>query len=191
MVRLTVLIFLLLTSVAFAQQKPEIQMHRTQVADRDKSGWYPAVSTLGSFKASLPLPFNDFTIKANDPKVGVIVTHAVGCKSSDGFKLSITEMQIGSKMESPDLDAIVDNLKGKGNKVTDVDRSPYLGFEVISFAVSASNGGAFMKYIKTKNSLLSATLEYPAGGRESAIKLKSRFFDSIQFKPAGGMKITK
>jgi len=43
-----------------ATAEPKVEMHRLGVNVDDGSGWYPAVSTKGSFSILMPIPFNDF-----------------------------------------------------------------------------------------------------------------------------------
>jgi hypothetical protein len=166
-----------------AQENSNITLHRIQAAERDASGWYPAISTYGTFRISLPLPFNDFTVHAKDTNNGQIDMQIVGCKSSDGYTFTVIEMPIFQKTKISDLETIVEKFKGdRKNTVAGVDNSSYAGFSTISFEVAGPNSGAFMRYINANNSLMMVTLEYPKGGRDSAIKMKARFFDSVQWK---------
>ena len=41
-------------------------MHRVQAGSRNAQGWYDAQSTEGHFSISLPIPFNDFTVRGKD-----------------------------------------------------------------------------------------------------------------------------
>ena len=61
-------LFVAIPTIAVGTEPP-VKMYRYQVSVKDESGWYPAISTGGSFKAIMPLPFNDFSIKAKDPNV--------------------------------------------------------------------------------------------------------------------------
>ena len=56
------------------QEKPQMEMHRMQAETPGVSGWYLGESTYGSFVVQLPIPFNDFTVSAHDPKLGTIKT---------------------------------------------------------------------------------------------------------------------
>ena len=186
---LLIFLALLLTSPVPVHADGNITIHRFQVSAPDASGWYPAISTFGSFQVSLPLPFNDFTTHAQDPNVGPIDMHTVGCKSSDGYAYSVNEMPISGKMKNPNLDEIAELIKSnKGNKVTGIDESTYAGFATISFEVIGPNSSAFMRYIRTKNSLLSLTLEYPKGSRDLAERMMQRFFASLQWKSPAAIK---
>src|SRR5262245_31461615 len=63
--------------------KPQLEMHRQQATTPGDSGWYLAESTHGSFSVLMPIPFNDFTVTASDPKLGTIRTYAVGALSAE------------------------------------------------------------------------------------------------------------
>lgn len=76
--------------------KSAIQMHRQQVQDKDKNGWYPAKSTRGMFSVLLPLPFNDFSL-SDDDSADVSHVEVVGCKSSEGIKFSATRIYYAHK----------------------------------------------------------------------------------------------
>jgi len=74
---------LMVSTSAIAE--PKLEMHRVGVNAGDGSGWYPAVSTKGSFSILLPIPFNDFTTSDSDTDQ---VSHVVGGKSSEGIKFT-------------------------------------------------------------------------------------------------------
>src|SRR5258707_12657009 len=76
---------LIVSTSASATAEPKLEMHRVGVNVDDGSGWYPAVSTKGSFSILLPIPFNDFMTR--DPGTDE-VSHVVGGKSSEGIKFT-------------------------------------------------------------------------------------------------------
>ena len=85
-----------------ATAEPKLEMHRVGVNADDGSGWYPAVSSKGSFSILLPIPFNDFTTR--DPGTDE-VSHVVGGKSSEGIKFTAVELPVRAKTPA-DLAAI-------------------------------------------------------------------------------------
>lgn len=83
---------LVASTSATAQSK--LEMHRVGVNVDDGSGWYPAVSTKGSFSVLMPIPFNDFMTR--DPGTDE-VSHVVGGKSSEGIKFTAVETPVTAK----------------------------------------------------------------------------------------------
>jgi len=165
-----------------AAAQPQMQMHRTQATTPGEAGWYLAESTGGSFSVLLPIPFSDFTVIKNDPKMGTIKLYSIGAQSADGFKFSAVEMPITTGMTSPDLDQLAQTFASSGEKASDVDRAPFAGFPSISFSVVGPVSGAYMRYVRTGGSLITLILEYPTDHRSDAVMLKSRFLDSLRIK---------
>lgn len=153
------------------------------VAEQDASGWYPAVSTSGSFITKLPCPFNDYTLQLQDPKVGLLVTYCIGAISADGCGFGVMETLNSEKMELKDFDALVNGFKENTSlKVTNVNKSTYIGHPTLSFEIVGPNSGTFLRYIKGPVSHFTIVLKYPNGFRDRAAKVKTRFFDSFKLK---------
>src|SRR5262245_37181437 len=145
-------------------QQPKLEMHRAGVSVDDGSGWYPAVSTKGSFSVRLPIPFNDFTI-ALDPSTGE-VSHVVGGKSSEGIKFSAVEVPVSAKTPT-DLATIPKTFSADpANKVSDVSRATKDGMDTLSFSVTGPASSAQVRYIRTTGALYTLTIEYPNAYRE-------------------------
>jgi hypothetical protein len=161
---------------------PDGEMHRLQATTPAGSGWYLAKSTHGSFSVQLPVPFNDFTMSGNDPKLGALKTYCVGAQMANGIKFSATEIPMVPGMTSPDLNRLPATLGDNDKKVFDVVNASVAGWPAISFSVEGSGSGGFMRYVKTKSSLFVMILEYPRIQQLSASQLKSRFLDSLEFQ---------
>ena len=117
------LALVMLPGVAARAQQPKLEMHRAAVDSKDPSGWYPAVSTKGSFSVRMPIPFNDFTVRSADPKTGEEATHVIGGKSTECIKFSAVELPASAK-SAPSLEKILADFSAKsGNKVSDVQRA--------------------------------------------------------------------
>src|SRR5688572_12857570 len=86
------LTLIMLPPVAARAQQPKLEMHRSGVMSQDPSGWHLAVSSKGSFSVRMPIPFNDFTVRSTEE-----VTHVIGGKSSEGIRVSATEMPASAK----------------------------------------------------------------------------------------------
>ncbi len=67
-------------------------MHRQLAGTPNEKGWYDAKSTEGHFRVSLPIPFNDFTVRVKEKDGTEVVSYAVGSTSKEGFKFSATEI---------------------------------------------------------------------------------------------------
>ena len=169
-------------TTAVGTAKPQMEMHRIRASTPGNQGWYLAESTHGSFSVLLPIPFNDFTLTASDPKSGMAKTYTVGAQSTEGMKFSATEMPLIPGKTSPDLDQMPQALSQNGQHVSDVINASFLGWPSISFSVDGPSSSAHMRYVRTSSSLIILILEYPAAHRSEAALLKSRFLDSLKIK---------
>ena len=183
-VLLALTLVMLPAAAAWAQQ-PKLEMHRAGVDSKDSSGWYPAVSTKGSFSIRMPIPFNDFTIRSADSKAGDEVTHVIGGKSTEGIKLSAVEIPASAK-SPPSLDKILADFSAKpSNKVSDVQRANKGDAETLSFSVNGAQTSAHIRYIKTKSAMYSLTIEFPNAHRDDVAAIREEFFGSFKTGAAG------
>jgi hypothetical protein len=166
--------------------KPQMEMHRLQATTPGDSGWYLAESTHGSFSVLMPIPFNDFTLTANDPKLGMIRTYAVGALSAEGLKFSAIETPFVPGMNRQNLDQMQLEFANGGNVVSEVDKSPFSGLPSLSLSQVGPRSGAFVRYVLTETSFIMVILEYPVERRSDAVQLKSRFLDSLKVKTGKG-----
>ena len=171
---------LALVASTSATAQPKLEMHRVGVNVDDGSGWYPAVSTKGSFSILLPIPFNDFMTR--DPGTDE-VSHVVGGKSSEGIKFTAVQLQVTAKTPA-DLAAIPKSFSSNPvNKVSDVSRNTKDGVDNLSFSVANPATTAHIRYIRMKDTLYILTIEYPNAYRDVVAGKKDKFFGS--FKPKG------
>jgi hypothetical protein len=155
-------------------------MHRTGVVSQDPSGWHLAVSSKGSFSVRMPIPFNDFTVRSTEE-----LTHVIGGKSSEGIRVSATEMPASAK-SAPSLDKILATFSSKpGNKVTDVQRAAKGDVDTLSFSVSGAQTSAHIRYIKTKTATYVLTIEFPNAHRNDVAGIQEEFFGSFKTKAIG------
>lgn len=182
---LLALALVLLPDVAAKAQQPKLEMHRAGVASKDASGWHPAVSTKGSFAVRMPIPFNDFTVRAADPKSGEGPTHVIGGKSTEGIRLSAVEMPASAK-NAPSLEKILADFSAKpGTKISDVQRVAKDDVDILSFSVSGAQTSAHFRYIKTKNAMYVLTIEFPNAHRDDMAAIREEFFGSFKTKAIG------
>ena len=167
-----------LSSLTWAE--PQMEMHRLQATTKDQSGWYIAASTHGSFSVLIPIPFNDFTVTDDDPKIGRIKSHTVGARSAEGIKFSATETPIIEGRSPTDLSALPQQLRKPGQTVSHIDTSSFGGYPSVSFSVKGSSSGAYMRYVNTRNSLIVVILEYPIHQAKAADGLQSIFSSSLK-----------
>ena len=169
---------LALVASTSATAQPKLEMHRVGVNVDDGSGWYPAVSTKGSFSILLPIPFN-FTIR--DPGTDE-VSHVVGGKSSEGIKFTAVETPVTAKTPA-DLAAIPKSFSSNpANKVSDVSRSTRDDVDSLSFSVASPATTAHFRYIRMKGTLYLLTIEYPNAYRDLVAERKDKFFGSFKLK---------
>ncbi len=159
-----------------------MDMHRVSATTPGDSGWYLGESNLGSFSVLMPIPFNDFTVSANDPKAGIVKIHCIGGQSADGMKFSAVETPLIREQASPDLDQMPIALATEGQNVTDIDKAAFLGCPSVSFSINSVASGAYVRYVLTRSNLIVLTLEYPVSHRAEAAMLKHRFLNSLKLK---------
>jgi hypothetical protein len=162
-----------------ATAEPKVEMHRAGVTVDDGSGWYPAVSTKGSFSILLPIPFNDFT--TSDPGKDEVI-HVVGGKSSEGIKFTAVETPVTARTPV-DLAAIPNSFSSNpAIKVTDVSRNTRDDADNLFFSIANAATTAHVRYIRTKDTLYVLTIEYPNAYREVVADKKDKFFGSFKLK---------
>ena len=157
-----------------------MEMHRLQATTKDPSGWYIAASTHGSFSILIPIPFNDFTVTDNDPKLGKIKAHTVGAKSAEGIKFSATETPIIEGRSPTNLAAFPEQFRKAGQTVSDIDTSLFAGYPSVSFSVKGASSGAYIRHVKTPKSFILVILEYPMDQAKTADRFRSRFLSSLK-----------
>jgi len=160
--------------------EPQMEMHRVQATTKDPSGWHLAASTHGTFSVLIPIPFNDFTVTDDDPKVGRIKTHTVGAKSAEGIKFSATETPIIEGRSPTNLASLPQQFSKPGHTVSDIDTSLFAGYPSVSFSVKGPSSGAYMRHVKTPKSLILLILEYPNDQARAAEGFRSSFLSSLR-----------
>jgi hypothetical protein len=176
---LATMLSLTLTVSTSATAESKLEMHRLGVSVDDGSGWYPALSTKGSFSILQPIPFNDFTTR--DPGTDE-VSHVVGAKSSEGIKFTAAELPATAKTPV-DLVAVPKTFSSNpANKVSDVSRNSKDDADNLFFSVANSATTAHFRYIRTKGTLYILTIEYPNAYRDVVAEKKSKFFQSFKLK---------
>ena len=155
-------------------------MHRMQATTKDASGWYLAASTQGSHSVLIPIPFNDFTLTDDDPKVGKTLTHTVGAKSPEGLKFSATEMPIIEGRSPGDLAALPQKFRESGQIVADVDTSSFAGYPSVVFSMKGKSTGGYARYVRTPKKLFVVILEYPLHQSKAADEIKFTFLSSLK-----------
>ena len=162
---------------------PATEVHRKSVDALDTAGWQSAVSTKGHFSVSVPVAFNDFTIRAADQNIGEMVVHVIGGRSDEGVKFTVTETPFTPRMKNPDIGKLAADFGNKpGTKVFDIAQDSKDGAERVSFSVTGPASSAYMQVIKTETALYNLTLEFPNAKRAKAAQVKSAFFDSFSLK---------
>jgi len=161
--------------------EPRVELHRKWVEEKDAEGFYPATSTKGHFSILSPIPFNDYTIIADDPNVGQLVLHGLGSKSTDGYEFGAIETEMNERTKSPDLIALVHDTAAKlGGTVPPLKVEKSGDEEFVFAAVAGPSRSAFMRVSKTPRSVFTIACEYPTDQREIAEDLCGGYLASFR-----------
>ena len=158
-----------------AQSAAPIKMIRTQATTKNEAGLYYAKSTEGNFSVLLPIPFNDYSLTADN-----FTTYGIGSKNQEGIKFSVTEMTKNEEHKTVDLDALMNNLKDPDNTIVNVKKEKTGNYESIIFSVLDSSSGAICKYVVTKNKLFLMIIEFPIDYRKKVENEYGYFFSSLR-----------
>jgi hypothetical protein len=159
-----------------------IEMHRTAAGTDDGTGWYSAVSTLGKFSVLLPAPFNDYTIRIEDPNIGLYVTNTVGFKSSDGFEVMVSKMNGTEKSKEVDLDGLLVGLKSKpmGKDIAASQKTTINGLPALDVMVKSSERAAHMIYLVDGKTLYTVAVDCPLAMAAMCIEIKDKMLATFK-----------
>ena len=176
-----------LTSSAAAEDtsKPApspLEMHRVAAGTDDGTGWYTAASTLGRFVVSLPGPFNDYTIRVEDPKIGWYVTNNVGFKRPDGFEVMVSKMNGTEKSNALDLDNLLTMLKSKsmGKDIVASKKTTIDGLPAMDVTVKGPDESAFLAYLVEGKSLYSVAVDCPVAMAEMCSEIRAKMLATFK-----------
>src|SRR5262245_51339152 len=175
---------MIVSASATAQDKPKLEMHRSNVSAMDASGWQVAASSRGSFSVRLPIPFNDFSVHSTDPKAGDTILHAVGGKSSEGIKMTATEAAFTAQSKAPaDIGTMPEQMgRSPGSKVSEIRRDKQGEIDSIRFLVTGPATSAYIRYVKTPKALYTLIVEFPREHANTVAGVKDQFLDSLKLK---------
>ena len=160
-----------------------LTMHRQQAGTPNAKGWYDAKSTEGHFSVSLPIPFNDFTVKVKEKDGTEVVSYVIGSTSKEGFKFSATEMLNARTTREFDTRAYVEKFKSdKRNTVSNETQFELDGHSAVQFHVSNAQQSAFMRAIVFPSGVLLLIVEYPTRLEKNVVSLAQNFFDSLRIE---------
>ncbi len=155
-----------------SQHVPEgATMHRVQAGTRNAQGWYDAQSTEGHFSISLPVPFNDFTVRGKDKNGKGTISYCVGSKSVEGFKFSVTEIP------AP-VTSLAGLVQGATN-VSDVRNFKFGGYAAVEYHIFGDRSDAVMRCVDTAPTMFLLVVEYPPESEAKVKPLIEPFFDSL------------
>jgi hypothetical protein len=164
-------ILLTLVSAMAAQADPII--HRSAVAAGE------VVPTGGSFSIVFPIAFSDIEVRAEDPPAPTLVTHLLTGLSSEGLRVSATEMS-GPKFKTP-IDGLMESAKARpGATVSDIDRAQTGDMATLSFALTEPKGGSYFRLIRTKDTQYMLVIQFPEAIRSKADLVKDAYFGSFK-----------
>jgi hypothetical protein len=169
--RLVAAIVLTAVSAMAAQAQPI--MHRSAVAAGE------AVPTGGSFSIRFPIAFNDVELRAEDPPAPTLVTHLLTGLSSEGLRVSATEMS-GPKIVTP-IDGLMESAKARpGTTVSDISLERTNDIATLSFALIEPKGGSYFRVIRTKGTEYVLVIQFPEAIRSQAVVAKDAYFGSFK-----------
>lgn len=164
---------------------PNLTMHRAGATADDGTGWHRAVSTKGSFEVLLPAPFNDFTLDGTDANIGAYAVHTLGC-TTDGVKLTVTEMPYTPRMTRASLDALSATWTGNPfQTVSDLERTQAGEEERLSLTVTGTGGqSGFIQYVRTPKALYTLIIEFPNHRKTEVRPIRDQMFPSLKIRSA-------
>jgi hypothetical protein len=171
-------VLLMLAGVAAADaQSPVREVHRLNVTAQDGARWQEASSMLGSFSIRMPVPFNDYTLRAEQ------VRHVIDGKSTDGIAFSVVEFP--KKTSKGQMDGIYDDLGNSPLKTSAMNRAKRNGADILSFGTYGGVTSSYAQYVETDTSFYFVTIVYPPGLQTKVEAVKDEFFRSFTFgRPA-------
>ncbi|MEQ1653140.1 MAG: hypothetical protein ABL897_11680 [Hyphomicrobium sp.] len=159
-----------------------LEMHRRAAGTDDGSGWYPAVSTLGKFSVLLPGPFNDYTIRVEDPNIGWYVTNNVGFKLPDGFEVMVSKMNGTEKSNVPDLDNLLAIIKSKsmGKDIVESKKTMIDGLPAMNVTVKGTVHSGYFSYLVEGRSLYTVAVDCPGAMAETCSEIRDKMLVSFK-----------
>ncbi len=157
-------------------------MHRTAAGIDDGTGWFAAASTLGNFSVSLPGPFNDYTIRVEDPKIGWYLTNNVGFKRPDGFEVMVSKMNGTEKSNALDLDNLLTILKSKpmGKDIVASKKTTIDGLPALDVTVKGPDQFAYLAYLVEGKSLYSVAVNCPVAMAEKCGEIRDKMLATFK-----------
>ena len=159
-----------------------LEMHRIAAGTDDGTGWYTAASTLGGFVVSLPGPFNDYTIRVDDPKIGWYVTNNVGFKLPDGFEVMVSKMNGTEKSKAPDLENLLAILKSKsmGKDIVASNKTTIDGLPAMDVTVKGPDHSGYLAYLVEGKSLYSVAVDCPVAMAETCSEIRDKMLATFK-----------
>jgi len=171
-----IILFLLILNYNYVLSQ-ETLMYRIQDSTKSESDWYLGKSTDGHFLVELPIPFNDFTVKA-----GNFYTYVIGSESIEKIKFSVSEMKNKKLLHRVNLDKIINDLEDSNSSISNISKYKNKAYKSVYCEIKNQEYGSFMKYVYYKKRIYTLIIEYPLSQEEVIIKYKDYFFNSFKIK---------
>lgn len=152
--------------------------HRTAACEKAKDGWCTASASDGSFRVSMPMPFNEFTLL--EPGAFVPRTLAMGCGTTDGirFMAARTFYTGGAAAARSTFDKIgVDD--GKLGKVVSLKHGKVDGHDAVDFVAESDQGRLHMRTVLLGDSMIGLTAFMPPGADARYPGAVDQFIESL------------
>lgn len=180
---LAVFTFYALMPGASWADKPKTTIHRQWVTQTDAAGHYPAQSTEGDFSITSPIPFNDYTIRVDDPNIGEIVLHGIGSKSEDGFEFGAIQTRLSERSKDADLDNLIRKTASRQHAhLVTLERKKLNGEEIVLSRLKSASRNAFMRASKITGSTFVVICDFPADQMEIGEEICMSYLNSFKLK---------
>jgi len=171
----------LAASPALAQALPPgMTMHRVQAGEPDASGWILATSTEGGYAVRLPLKFNDFTVEESDPRAPAERIYAVGARSQEGIKFTVSRIVYRKGAESA-RHFFARFAKGEGFDSAPERIAPRKvgGRPAVDLLVRKGQAVTYQRVVLLEMDLLLMAVESPRAHEAAIQQFLAPFFDSL------------
>lgn len=136
--------------------------HRTGACEKEKDGWCNAKAMDGSYRVSMPMPFNEFTIL--DPGAFVPRSEAMGCGTTDGIRfMAVRTFYTGGAAAAKSTFDKVGADDGKLGKIVSLKHGKVDGHDAVDFVAESDQGRLHMRMVLLGDSMIGLTAFMPPG----------------------------
>jgi hypothetical protein len=165
---------LIVAALAFAAPAHAQTVYRSDVPAGD------AAPTGGSFSIRFPIPFTDVELRADDPDAPTAIVRTLTGADSEGIRFTAVEMPYMGQHPKP-MESFMNSVKKRpGAEVSDVRREQNGDMEILSFLLTAPEGGYYFRLVRTNEAQFMQVVQFPEVQRGKATEMKDDFFSSFR-----------